>query len=92
MPQLPRLVYLLKKYCHGTPKTVEDLQKDLFGVNDDFRQLELLLKGEKVTTWSAIEDHMLRKYAGDIKSTEFQLLISQKGHEDVTKRRDFLGV
>ena len=51
-------------------KSIEDLQRDLFSVNDDCRALEMLLKGERITTWNEIEDHMLMKNL-DFKSYEF---------------------
>ncbi|CDW87241.1 UNKNOWN [Stylonychia lemnae] len=91
VPQLNRLLHLHKKYGSKLNKTIDDLQKDLFSVNDDVRALEMMLRGEKVTIWTEIEDHMLRKY-GDVSSTEFQLLIKIKGPEEVQKRRNFLGI
>ena len=91
VPQLTRLIFLHQKYGERLGKTIEDLQRDLYSVNDDVRALELLLKGERVTTWNDIEDLMLRKHL-DVKSQEFQLLIKTKGPEEVQKRRDFLGV
>ncbi|TNV83672.1 hypothetical protein FGO68_gene16776 [Halteria grandinella] len=93
MPQLPRLLYLHQKYCAGqSQKTIEDLQKDLFCVNDDLRNLELYLKGEKVAYWTTIEDYVLKKHAFEVLSPEYQFLIKQKGPEEVQKRREFLGV
>ena len=76
IPQLPRLLHLHQKYCAGsTQKTVEDLQKDLFCVNDDLRNLELHLKGEKIAYWTTIEDYVLKKHAFDVHSPEYQFLI-----------------
>jgi hypothetical protein len=72
IPQLPRLICLHQKYCAGqTTKTIEDLQKDLYCVSDDLRNLELFLKGEKVAYWSSVEDYVLKKHAFDILSPEY---------------------
>ncbi len=35
MPELDRLIELHRKYCSGTNKTVEDLQRDLYCLSDD---------------------------------------------------------
>eukprot|EP00347_Sterkiella_histriomuscorum_P019406 403341744 len=92
VPQFSRLIFLHKKYCDPNQKSIEDLQKDLFSLNDDIKALELMLRGEKVQQWSEIEDHTLRKYGGDIRTIEFQLLIKMKGPEEVQKRKIFLGI
>lgn len=70
LPELDRLIDLHKKYCCQhlgtnsihTEKTIEDLQRDLFCLSDDFCRLELYLQTgmrSKAHYWSEIEDLVL---------------------------------
>jgi len=60
---MPRLKYLHRKYCQTRNcKTLPDLEKDYFGVNEDIAMLELYLKGEKVPYWNAVDDYFLKEF------------------------------
>jgi hypothetical protein len=60
LPELDRLIDLHRKYCHGE-KTIEDLQRDLYCLSDDFYKLELYLQSgcRSNSYWTEIEDLVL---------------------------------
>jgi len=48
------------KYCSSSDKTIEDLQRDLYCLSDDFYKLELYLQtGKSNAYWTEIEDLVL---------------------------------
>ena len=92
LPELDRLIDLHTKYCghrdailQVRDKTIEDLQRDLYCLSDDFCRLELYLQtGQKpgIHFWTALEDLVLEKNADLSEShytDEMNMLLRVKG-------------
>lgn len=48
-----------------------------------------MLKGEKFTQWNPLEDLALRTGTASI---EYNYLLKTKGHEEIARRKKFLGI
>lgn len=60
LPELDKLIDLHAKYCQTNEKAIEDLQRDLYCLSDDFYKLELYLQtGRSNYFWTEIEDLVL---------------------------------
>ena len=84
--------YLVKTYKIYQPYEYEnyvaEAKIDLFKLNGDLRDLQSYFRGQKVLSWSKLEDMIImQKLSGDL---EYDMIVQEKGIDKVTERIQFL--
>ena len=73
---------------YGIP--MDELMPKFASVSCSKVHLRKLLKKELFVTWSEMEDTTLRN--NHIESIEYEILMKEKGEEEIERRKTFLGL